>query len=81
MPGVIQIDGGVLVVGVSIDRVVGGLSGLPGMVSRRAPAVLGGGCNCIFVCNDLGNDLGGMNPSLGGGSGGAGGFLIIQAEA
>lgn len=71
------------VVVVGVDRTtVEGLSGLPGIVSSRAPAVLGGGdCNCVFVFNDLGNDLGGMNPSLGGGSGGAGGFLIIQAEA
>lgn len=74
----------VVVVVVGVDcTIVKGLSGLPGIVSRRAPAVLGGGgdCNCMFVFNDLGNDLGGMNPSLSGGSGGAGGFLIIQAEA
>lgn len=66
--------------GVGIDRIVDGLSGLPGILSSRAPAVLGG-CSGIFVFKGLGNDLGGMIPSLGGGSGGAGGFLIIHGEA
>lgn len=65
---------------VGVDRIIDGLSGLPGMVSRRAPAVQGG-CNGTFVCKYLGNDFGGMFPSLGGGSCGGGDFLIIHSEA
>lgn len=77
VPGVTQ---NCSLVGVGTDRVVVGLSGLPGIVSSRAPAVLGG-CNEILVFKSLGNDFGGIYPSLGGGSGGAGGFLIIHIEA
>lgn len=78
--GVLGVIGNSCPVGVGMDRIVDGLSGLPGILSRRAPPALGG-FRAVFVFKILGNDLCRMIPSLGGGSGRAGDFLMIHGEA
>lgn len=70
---------------VDAERLVRGLRGLAGMLSRRAPAVLGGGgSDWIFVAVSAGGrrggkDRGGKSPSLGGGGGG--GLYLYTSEA
>lgn len=66
------------VVGVGAERIVEGLRGLAGILSRRAPAVLGGGGGggggmlVLSIAARGGNDRGGRRLSFGGGIGGYG---------